>query len=88
MVYIELKNPAILLEPLASDIDLWTIVRGSDIQETLGTALLKGYEKIYFLGHGQSGAISLGGQLLDANDFTRAISLAESNKVKLPSLHF
>ena len=61
MVDAGLKNPEILLEPLASDIDLWTIVRGSDIQETLGTALLQGYEKIHFLGHGQSGVISLGG---------------------------
>ena len=61
MVYIELKNPAILLEPLASDIDVWPIAMGSDIHGTLGRALLQGYKKIHFLGHGQSGVISLGG---------------------------
>ena len=88
MVDIGLKNPEILLKPLASDIDVWSIAVGSDIQRTLGAALLQGYEKIHFLGHGQSGAISLGGQLLGVDDFTRAISLAESNKIKLPSLHF
>ena len=88
MIDAGLKNREILLEALASGIDVWPIAMGSDIQETLGTALLQGYEKIHFLGHGQSGVISLGGQLLDTDDFTRAISLAEGNKVKLPSLHF
>ena len=88
MVDAGVKNPEILLAALASDIDVWPIAGGSDIEGTLGTALLQGYEKIHFLGHGQSGAIHLGGQLLGVEDFSRAISLAKGRKVKLPALHF
>jgi len=43
MVYIDLKNPEILLDPLAPSIDVWDIAVGLDVQWTLDTVLLQGY---------------------------------------------
>jgi len=46
MIDAGLKNREILLEALASGIDVWPIAMGSDIQETLGTALLPAIQSI------------------------------------------
>jgi len=74
-----------LLAQLAPDTDLVRVDSCSDTAGILEHALESGYESLHFLGHGQPGAISLGGKTLEASDFT---AHSHNDAVGTPSLHF
>ncbi|NTW70193.1 MAG: DUF4347 domain-containing protein [Chlorobiaceae bacterium] len=81
-----LEDKEVLLGHLASGTDLWSVDAGADLGVILRKAFNSGYARLHFLGHGQSGAISLGGRLLQAEDFATQSEGFLNSKVK--SMHF
>jgi hypothetical protein len=74
----------VLVGQLEQGTDLWRVESGTDVGRMLKAALSGGYDRLHFLGHGQSGAITFGGKLLDIDDF-KALS---NGSASAPSLHF
>jgi len=75
----------ILLNQLEPGIDLWRVESCPDFGALLREALQGGYERLHFLGHGQPGAITIGGKLLDLEDFAVSSTLKSE---AAPSMHF
>ncbi|NTW68710.1 MAG: DUF4347 domain-containing protein, partial [Chlorobiaceae bacterium] len=75
----------LLLGQLAPGTDLWRIESSTDVGSLLEKALSGGYDRLHFLGHGEPGAITLGGRPLRVDDFT---VLPASESASAPSLHF
>ncbi len=73
----------VLLASLSPDTDVWRVDADTDFASMLRAALLRGYERLHFLAHGQPGAVMFGGKLRDVDDF-----IANSVGDKAPSLHF
>ncbi len=80
----DIEDAAVLLERLEPGTDLWWVDARSNFADTLDNALSGRYETLHFVGHGQPGSITLGGNVLDAEDFT-ALSKVD---VEAPSIHF
>ncbi len=81
-----IKDVEVLLGHLDPGTDLLSVDSSADFGTLLKEALNGGYERLHFLGHGQSGEIRFGDRALQVEDFT-AVSPNEGN-VKIPSLHF
>ncbi|MFZ4525557.1 MAG: cadherin domain-containing protein, partial [Chlorobium sp.] len=79
-----LQDADVLLGQLDPGMDLWRIDLSTDVGEILEKAFSCGYDKLHFLGHGQSGTITLGAKELDVNDF-KALAYSSASA---PSLHF
>ena len=79
-----LQEADVLLGQLDPEIDLWRIDSDTDVGGMLEKAFSSGYDQLHFLGHGQSGTITLGGKRLEVDDFT---ALAKGS-AHAPSLHF
>ena len=79
-----LQDVDVLVGQLDPGTDLLRIDSGTDVEGLLEKAFSAGYDRLHFLGHGQSGAITLGGKKLDVEDFK-----ALSNRLASPpSVHF
>ncbi|MBV5304696.1 MAG: Ig-like domain-containing protein, partial [Chlorobium sp.] len=81
-----IKDVDVLLGHLDQGADLLRVDSSADFGTLLRDALNGGYERLHFLGHGQSGEIRFGDRALQVEDFT-AVSPGKGN-VKTPSLHF
>jgi len=81
----DIEDTAVLLDQLQPGTELWRIDAQSDFADTLHDALSGGYETLHFLGHGHSGSITLGGRVLDVEDFTARLNGEDARR---PSLHF
>jgi Domain of unknown function (DUF4347) len=80
----DIEDAAVLLEQLKPGTELWLLDSRSVFADTLHDALSGGYDNLHFVGHGQPGSITLGGKVLEAEDFT-ALTGAD---VDAPSIHF
>lgn len=80
-----LKDVHVLVGQLDQGSHLWNVDSSTDIGVLLKDALHSGYDRLHFLGHGQSGEISFGSRALQVDDFT---ALIPDKGVKTPSLHF
>ena len=81
-----IKDVEVLLAQLDEGTDFLSVDSSADFGNLLKEVLNGGYERLHFLGHGQSGEIRFGDRALHFEDFT-AVSPNEGN-VKIPSLHF
>jgi len=81
-----IKDVEVLLAQLDQGADLLRVDASADFGNLLRDALNGGYERLHFLGHGQSGEIRFGDRALQVEDFTSVLP-GEGN-IKTPSLHF
>jgi len=79
-----LADSDILFRSLAVGSMLRLVTGNCNVREILSNALQQSYQHLHFVGHGESGAITLGGTTLHARDF---IALADTNN-NAKSLHF
>ena len=80
-----LEDVDVLLDRLETGTDLWRVELCADFSSLLKEAFSCGYERIHFLGHGQPGAITLGGRKLQVDDFAVP---SDAKFAVAPSLHF
>ena len=79
-----IEDVDLLVGQLEPRTDLWRVDSKTDIACMFSAALSGAYERIHVLAHGQPGAITLGGKVLEVEDFT-AFSC---RNVKVQSMHF
>lgn len=79
-----IEDVDLLLGQLEPGADIWHVDSQTDIASMFSAVLSGVYARIHVLGHGQPGAVTLGGRALEAEDFT---ALSHGN-VTVQSMHF
>ena len=83
-----IRDIDVLLGNVASKTEVWRIAELDNVASMLDAVLAGGYKRLHFLGHGNSGSISLGGTELSLEDFTSCALSVNGDTVNFPSLHF